>query len=105
VDTGVGDQVGLELGDIDVQGTIETEGGGQGGDNLSDESVKVGVGGSLDIEVAAADIVDGLVVEHNGNIGVLKEGVGGEHGVVGLNDGGGDLGGGVDGESELDFLP
>jgi len=40
VDTGVGDQVGLELGDIDVQGTIETEGGGQGGDHLSDESVK-----------------------------------------------------------------
>jgi len=104
VDTGVGDKVGLELGDINVQGTIETEGGGQGGDNLSDESVKVGVGGSLDIEVAAADIVDGLVVEHNGNIGVLKEGVGGEHGVVGLNDGGGDLGGGVDGESELGLL-
>jgi len=104
VDTGVGDQVGLELGDIDVQGTIETEGGGQGRDNLSDESVKVGVGGSLDIKVAAADIVDGLVVEHNGNIGVLKEGVGGEHGVVGLNDGGGDLGGGVDGESELGLL-
>ena len=104
MDTGVGDQVGLELGDIDVQGTIETEGGGQGGDNLSDESVKVGVGGSLDIEVAAADIVDGLVVEHDSDVGVLEEGVGGEHGVVGLNDGGGDLGGGVDGESELGLL-
>jgi len=30
--------------------------------------------------------------------------VGGEHGVVGLNDGGGDLGGGVDGEAELGLL-
>ena len=30
--------------------------------------------------------------------------MGGEHGVVGLNDGGGDLGGGVDGESELGLL-
>jgi len=104
VDSGVGDQVGLELGDIDVEGTIETEGGGQGGDNLSDESVKVGVGGSLDVEVAAADVVDGLVVEHDGDVGVLKEGVGGEHGVVGLNDGGGDLRGGVDGEAELGLL-
>merc|ERR1719272_591279 len=36
--------------------------------------------------------------------GVLKEGVSGEDGVVRLNDGGGDLGGGVDGESELGFL-
>ena len=104
MDTGVGDQVGLELGDIDVQGTIETEGGGQGGDHLSDESVKVGVGGSLDIEVAAADIVDGLVVEHDSDVGVLEEGVGGEHGVVGLDDRGGHLGGGVDGEAELGLL-
>jgi len=35
---------------------------------------------------------------------VLKEGVGGEHGVVGLNDGGGDLRRGVDGEAELGLL-
>jgi len=104
VDTGVGDQVGLELSDIDVEGTIESEGGSEGGDHLGNKSVQVGVSGSLDIEVTAADIVDGLVVEHNGNIGVLKEGVGGEHGVVGLNDGGGDLGGWVDGEAELGLL-
>jgi hypothetical protein len=104
VNSGVGDQVGLEFSDVDVKGTIETEGGGQGGDNLSDESVKVGVGGSLDVEVAAADIVDGLVVEHDGDVGVLEEGVGGEDGVVGLNNGGGDLRGGVDGETELGLL-
>mmetsp|Transcript_35141 Transcript_35141/g.25614 ORF Transcript_35141/g.25614 Transcript_35141/m.25614 type:complete len:447 (+) Transcript_35141:68-1408(+) len=104
MDSGVGDQVSLELGDIDVEGTIESEGCGQRGDNLSDESVKVGVGGSLDIEVSSADIVNGLVIEHNGNIGVLKEGVSGEHGVVWLDDGGGDLGRGVDSESELGFL-
>ena len=104
MDSGVGDEVGLELGNIDVQGTIESEGGSERGDNLSNESVQVGVGGSLNVEVTSADIVDSLVVEHNGNIGVLKEGVGGEHGVVRLNDGGGDLGGGVDGEAELGLL-
>jgi len=104
VDTGVGDEVGLELGNINVEGTIETEGSGQGRDNLSDETVQVGVGGALDIEVAAADIVDGLVVEHDGDIGVLEERVGGEDGVVRFNNGGGDLGRGVDGESELGFL-
>jgi len=104
MDSGVGDEVSLELGDIDVEGTVESEGGGEGRDDLGNESVQVGVGGSLDIEVSSADIVDGLVVEHNGDIGVLKEGVSGEDGVVRLNDGGGDLGRGVDGESELGFL-
>ena len=76
VDTWVGDEVGLELGDIDVEGTIESEGGSQGGDNLGNESVQIGVGGSLDVEVTSADVVDGLVVEHDGNIGVFEERVG-----------------------------
>jgi len=76
MDTWVWHQVSLELSDIDVKGTIESEGGSQGGDNLGNESVQVGVGWSLDVEVTSADIVDSLVVEHNGNIGVLKEGVG-----------------------------
>jgi len=104
MDTGVGHQVSLELSDIDVEGTIESEGGSQGRDDLADQTVKVGVGGALNVEVTAADVVDGLVVEHDGDVGVLKEGVGGEHGVVGLNDGGGDLGGGVHGEAELGLL-
>jgi len=104
MDTGVGDEVGLELSHINVKGTIESEGGSEGGDNLRDESVEVGVGGSLNIEVSSADIVDGLVVEHDGDIGVLKEGVSGEDGVVWLNNSGGDLRGWVDGESELGLL-
>jgi len=104
MDTWVWHQVGLELGDIDVKGTIESEGGSQGGDNLGDDSVEVGVGWSLDVEVSSADIVDGFVVEHDGDISVLKKRVGGEHGVVWLNDSGGDLWGWVDGETELGFL-
>merc|ERR1739844_175864 len=101
---GYGDEVGLELSHINVKGTIESEGGSEGGDNLRDESVEVGVGGSLNIEVSSADIVDGLVVEHDGDIGVLEEGVSGEDGVVWLNNGGGDLRGWVDGETELGLL-
>ena len=104
MDSWVWHQVGLELGDIDVEGTIESEGGSQGGDNLSDESVQVGVGWSLDIEVSSADIVDGLVIEDNGDIGVLEKRVSGEDGVVWLDNGGGDLWGWVDGETELGLL-
>ena len=34
MDAGVGDQVGLELGHVHIQGAVETEGGRQGGDYL-----------------------------------------------------------------------
>jgi hypothetical protein len=104
VDSWVWDKVGLEFSDINVEGTIESEGGSEGGDNLSNESVQVGVGWSLNVEVSSADVIDGFVVEDDGNIGVLEEGVGGEDGVVWLNNGGGDLWGWVDGETELGFL-
>jgi hypothetical protein len=104
VDTGVGDKVGLELSEINVEGTIETEGSGQGRDNLSDKTVKVGVGGALDVEVTTADVVDSLVINKELNIGVLEESVGAEDGVVGLNDGGGDLRRREDGETELGLL-
>ena len=104
MDSWVWHQVGLEFGDIDVKGTIESEGSGQRGDNLGNKSVKVGVGWSLDIEVSSADIIDGLVIKDDGDIGVLKKGVSGEDGVVWLNNGGGDLWGWVDGETELGLL-
>ena len=104
MDSWIWDQVSLELGNIDVKGTIESEGSGKGGDNLSDESVQVGVGWSLNIEVSSADIIDGFVIKDDGNIGMLEEGVSGEDGVVWLNNGGGDLWGWVNGETELGFL-
>jgi hypothetical protein len=53
-----GDQVGLELVQVDVEGTVESERGGDGRNNLGDESVQVGVGRGLDTEVSSADLVD-----------------------------------------------
>jgi hypothetical protein len=104
MDSWIWDQVSLELGDIDVKGTVESEGGSEGGDNLSNKSVQVGVGWSLNIKVSSADIIDGFVIEDNGNIGVLEKGVSGQHGVIWLNNGGGDLWGWIDGETKLGFL-
>ena len=91
MDTRVGHQVGLELSEIHVQSSIEAQGSGDGGHNLSNQSVEVGVGGALDVQVTAADVVDGLVVDHEGAVGVLQGGVSGQDGVVGLNHSGGDL--------------
>ena len=56
MDSWVWHQVGLELGNIDVKGTIESEGGSERGDDLGNESVQVGVGWSLNIEVSSANI-------------------------------------------------
>jgi len=104
MDSGIWDQVGLEFGDIDIEGTVESEGSSEGRDDLGDKSVKIGVGGSFDVEVSSADVIDSFVVEHDSDVGVLQEGVGGEDGVVGFNDSGGNLGRGVDGETEFGFL-
>jgi len=49
VNSGIGDKIGLEFSDIDVQSSIESKGGSEGRDNLSDESVQVSVSGSFDI--------------------------------------------------------
>ena len=71
---------------------------------LSNETVEVLVVGALNSEVPAADVVDGLVVDHEGAVGVLKGSVGGEDGVVWLNNGCGNLGSWVDTELELALL-
>ena len=101
VDARVRHQVGLELGDVDVERTVEAERRGQRRDDLGDQAVEVGVRRALDVEVATADVVEGLVVDHERHVGVLKERVGREHAVVRLDDRGRDLGRRVDGEREL----
>jgi hypothetical protein len=91
VNSRVWDQVGLELSDINVKGTIESEGSGQRGDNLSNQSVKVGVSWSLNVKVSSADIVKGLVIHTESTISVLQKGVGRKDGVVWLDNGGRNL--------------
>jgi hypothetical protein len=71
---------------------------------LGHKPVEVGVGWALNVKGAAADIVDGLVVEQYGDISVLEEGVGGQDTVVWLNHRGRDLGGWVHSEPKLGLL-
>jgi hypothetical protein len=94
----------LELSHINVEGAIESKRSSQRGDDLSEEAVQVCVGRALNVEGSAADVVHGFVVEHDSNVGVLEERVSGEHRVVGLNDGGGDLRCRVHSETELGLL-
>merc|ERR1719322_2018847 len=96
VNPGVGHQVGLELSQVHVQGSVKPQGGGDGGHDLADQPVEVGVGWPLNVQVTPADVVDGLVVNHEGAVGVLQGGVGGQDGVVGLDHSSGNLGSRVD---------
>jgi hypothetical protein len=71
---------------------------------LCDQTVQVLIVGALKTEVSAADIVDSLVIDHEGTIGMLESGVGGEDRVVGFNDRGSSLGCWVNTELQLDLL-
>lgn len=79
-------QVGLELGEIDIEGTVETQRGGDGGHNLSDEPVQVGVGWPLNVQVPTTNVVNGLVIQHEGAIGMLQRRVSRQDRVVRFDD-------------------
>ena len=86
MDTRVRHQVGLKLGDIDVKSTIETQRSGKRRDDLRNETVQVGVGRTLDVEVTTADIVESLVVDLVGNIGMFQQGVDAKHRIIRFDD-------------------
>merc|ERR1712157_16255 len=85
VDSRIRDQVGLEFGQIDVQSTIESQRSGDRRDNLSDQSVQVGVSGSFNIQISSADIIDSFVIDHKSNIRVFQSGVGGQDRIIRFN--------------------
>jgi hypothetical protein len=104
VNSGIRNQVGLELVDIDVEGSIETKRSSQGGDDLGNQSIQVGVRGSVDAQIVSADIVDGFVIQHEGNIGMFQEGMSRQDGVVRFHNGSRDLRGRIDTEVQLGLL-
>ena len=98
---GVWHQIGLELVEVNIESTIKTERGSNGGDNLTNQTIQIGISWPLNIQITTADIVNSLVVNHESTIGMIQSGVGGQDGVVGLHHGRCHLGGGVDGELQL----
>jgi hypothetical protein len=68
---------------------------------LSNETVQVLVVWALNVQVPAADVVDGLIVHHEATVGMLEGSVRGQDGVVWLNNRSGDLGSRVHAEFEL----
>merc|ERR1712109_226680 len=92
METGEGHEVNSELSEIRVELTGESEAAGDTREGSGDEMVKITVGGGGELEGTEADIVEGLVVNGHGIIGVLDELMDGQGSVVGLDDGIRDLG-------------
>ena len=97
-------QIRLELIQINIQRTIKPQRARNTADNLRDETIQVLERRTLDVEIAATDVVDGFVVDEERTVGVFDCGMRGEDGVVGFYDCGGDAGGRVDGEFEFAFF-
>jgi hypothetical protein len=66
MDSGERNQIGLELVQVDVQGTVESKRGSDGRHNLSNETIEVGEGGRGDAKVSSTDIVDAGRQSHRG---------------------------------------
>merc|ERR1711937_165993 len=104
VDSWIRNQVSLELSQIHIECSVKPERGSDGGHDLANHSIEVGVGGTINVKITTTDVIDGLVVNHEGTVRVLQGGVGGQDGVVGLHHSSGHLGSGVDGKLQLGFL-
>merc|ERR1719183_919502 len=72
--------------------------------DLCDDAVQVGVRRALDVKATAAHVVDGLVVQAEGHISVLQQGVGGKDVIVRFHDSSGNLRGRGNGVSQLGLL-
>merc|ERR1719466_526763 len=104
VDPWIRNQVGLELVQVDIESSVEPERSSDTAHYLRDETVEVCVRGSVNVQIPPTNVVNCLVIYHEGAVGVLQSSVGTKSRVVGLDHGGGHLGGGVDGELQLGFL-
>lgn len=97
-------QIRLKLVQIDIQCAIKAQRTGDRAHHLCNKAIQVLVAWSRNIQVAAADIIDGFIVDQERAVGVLDCRVCGEDGVVRFDDCGGNTRSRVHGEFELAFL-
>lgn len=97
-------QIGLELVQIHVESAVEAQTRRDGADDLGNQAVQVVKAGARNLQVAATDVVNGLIVHQESTVRVLDGAVGGQDGVVRLHNGSGHTRRRVDRELELGLL-
>lgn len=100
VDVRIGHLVGLEF--CQTQGSIKSEGISNGRHSLANKAVSVSW--VFSVKVSVTDVIDGLLVCHEGTTIVLQGGMGGKNGIAELSNSSGNLGGRANGELQLGLL-
>ena len=62
MDTRIRHQIGLKLVEVHINRTIKSERCSDGGNDLCNQPVQVGVGWTVDVQVGFAQIINGLIV-------------------------------------------
>ena len=104
VESGEGDQVDGQFSKIRVQLTGESKAAGNSGHGGRNQMVKITISGGGELEGSEADVIEGFVIDDHALIGVLDQLMDGKGGIVGLDDGVRDLGGGDNGEGFHDSV-
>jgi hypothetical protein len=92
MESGEGDQVDSQFSQIRVQLTGESQAAGNSGHGGRNQVVQVTIGGGGEFQGSEADIIKSFVINNHALIGVFDQLMDGKGGVVGFNDGVGDLG-------------
>jgi len=97
-------EVCLELIQVDVEGTIESQAGCNRAYDLGHKTVEMVKSRARDVQVTLAYIINSLVVNEKGAVGVSDGTVCGQDGIVGFHHGSGHARGRVDHKLQLRFL-
>jgi hypothetical protein len=62
------DEIGLKFVHIDIECTIKTQAGSQGGNDLSNQPIEIGVGGPFNVQIVTANIIQGFIVQTKGAV-------------------------------------
>jgi hypothetical protein len=76
VDAGVGNEIRLEFVQVHVQSAVETKTRSDRAHDLGDETIEMLVAWARNIQVAAADVVDSLIVDQESTVRVLNSAMG-----------------------------
>ena len=85
MDPWVWNKIGLELVEINIEGTIKAQGCCDGRDDLGNQPVQIRVCWSGDLKMDTTKVIYGLIVNQEGHITVFQSCVGIEQSIVGLD--------------------
>ena len=94
----------LELSQVNVQCTIKAQWSSDGGYDLTNQTVQVGVSWSFYVQVTTTDVINSFIIHHKGTVRMFQGGVSGQNGIVRFNHCGCNLRCRVDRELQFGFL-